>query len=57
MRCPRCGVEPRRAKFCNECAAPLPLHCDACGRRIDRGYPVTRDLPCDPVSGQQSPAA
>ena len=31
MGCPRCGGENRAgAKFCNECAAPLPVHCDAC---------------------------
>lgn len=28
MRCPSCGSGNREgAKFCNECAAPLPLRC------------------------------
>src|SRR5215510_2716617 len=32
MQCPRCGGDNRAgAKFCNECAAPLPLRCPACG--------------------------
>src|SRR5215468_9830837 len=32
MQCPRCGSDNREgAKFCNECAAPLPLRCPACG--------------------------
>src|SRR5215831_9932144 len=32
MHCPRCGSDNREgAKFCNECATPLPLCCPACG--------------------------
>jgi class 3 adenylate cyclase/tetratricopeptide (TPR) repeat protein len=32
MRCPSCQTEnPEGAKFCNECAAPLPLACGVCG--------------------------
>src|SRR5205823_420615 len=32
MQCPNCACENREgAKFCNECAAPLPLRCLACG--------------------------
>jgi predicted ATPase/class 3 adenylate cyclase len=32
MLCPNCGSENRvGAKFCNECATPLPLRCSACG--------------------------
>src|SRR5215510_9504305 len=32
MQCPRCGGDNREgAKFCNECAAALPLRCPACG--------------------------
>ncbi|MBI3798354.1 MAG: AAA family ATPase [Deltaproteobacteria bacterium] len=32
MRCPNCASENREgAKFCDECAAPLPLYCSACG--------------------------
>src|SRR6059036_334176 len=32
MRCPNCACENREgAKFCNECAAPLPLRCLSCG--------------------------
>src|SRR5690242_10544379 len=32
MNCPACGQKnPDRAKFCNECAAPLPARCLICG--------------------------
>src|SRR6266540_7041138 len=32
MHCPNCGSENRGgAKFCNECATPLPVRCSACG--------------------------
>src|SRR5262245_2325774 len=32
MHCPNCGSENRvGAKFCNECAAPLPVRCSSCG--------------------------
>jgi class 3 adenylate cyclase/predicted ATPase len=32
MNCPACGHEnPDGAKFCNQCAGPLPLHCSNCG--------------------------
>ena len=32
MRCSRCGSEnPAGAKFCDGCAAPLPLQCPSCG--------------------------
>jgi class 3 adenylate cyclase/predicted ATPase len=32
MRCVHCQHEnPEGAKFCNECAAPLPLRCPSCG--------------------------
>ena len=32
MRCLQCGSDNREgAKFCNECATPLPLHCSSCG--------------------------
>ncbi|MBI3301289.1 MAG: zinc ribbon domain-containing protein [Deltaproteobacteria bacterium] len=32
MRCPNCGRENREgAKFCDECATPLPLRCSSCG--------------------------
>ena len=31
MQCPNCGCDNRAgAKFCNECASPLPLRCPAC---------------------------
>ena len=31
-KCPGCGHENREgSKFCNECAAPLPIACPACG--------------------------
>src|SRR5436309_4865193 len=32
MRCPQCQHQNREgAKFCDECATPLPLRCPACG--------------------------
>src|SRR5882724_1472566 len=32
MRCPNCGSDNRAgAKFCDECATPLPMICPACG--------------------------
>src|SRR5215510_5405654 len=32
MHCPNCGSENRvGAKFCNECATPLPVRCSSCG--------------------------
>jgi len=32
MRCAKCGSEnPDNAKFCDGCAAPLPLRCASCG--------------------------
>ena len=32
MYCPNCATEnPLGAKFCNECATPLPLQCPSCG--------------------------
>ncbi|MBV8360442.1 MAG: zinc ribbon domain-containing protein [Deltaproteobacteria bacterium] len=32
MRCSNCGAENRTgAKFCNECAAPIPVSCPQCG--------------------------
>ena len=32
MNCPACGCEnPDGAKFCNQCAGPLPLRCLKCG--------------------------
>ncbi|MGE0823220.1 MAG: adenylate/guanylate cyclase domain-containing protein [Candidatus Binatia bacterium] len=32
MKCPNCSTDnPSGAKFCNECAAPLPLLCPSCG--------------------------
>src|ERR1700730_10222176 len=32
MNCPTCGCEnPDGAKFCNQCAGPLPLRCLKCG--------------------------
>jgi hypothetical protein len=32
MNCPACGHEnPDSAKFCNQCARPLPIRCSNCG--------------------------
>ena len=38
MQCPRCRHEaPPRAKFCPECAAPLPAHCAKCEGELPPG--------------------
>jgi len=35
MSCPRCRTEnPREAKFCLECGAPLKARCEACGAAL-----------------------
>jgi len=35
MKCPKCQHEnSARAKFCEECAAPLPRTCDNCGSQV-----------------------
>src|SRR4030095_14287839 len=35
MKCPRCQQEnPRQAKFCLECSAPLALRCANCGTEL-----------------------
>ncbi|HLL53336.1 MAG TPA: zinc ribbon domain-containing protein, partial [Myxococcaceae bacterium] len=37
MRCPSCQQEnPPNAKFCVECATPMPLACAQCGTQIPR---------------------
>lgn len=38
MHCPKCRTEnPSGAKFCNECAVPLPLPCPSCGSENPAG--------------------
>ncbi|MGE0827622.1 MAG: zinc-ribbon domain-containing protein [Candidatus Binatia bacterium] len=38
MRCSDCGFDNRaRAKFCNECGAPLTLRCSSCGTENQAG--------------------
>ncbi len=35
MKCPKCQHEnSAKAKFCEECAAPLPRTCDNCGSQV-----------------------
>ena len=35
MRCARCGTENRDgAKFCKDCAAPIPAKCSSCGATV-----------------------
>jgi class 3 adenylate cyclase len=37
MRCSKCGHDNRSgAKFCEECATPLPLACPKCGNEVSR---------------------
>ncbi|MBI3045715.1 MAG: zinc ribbon domain-containing protein, partial [Betaproteobacteria bacterium] len=68
MQCPGCRSENREgAKFCNECAMPLPLHCPNCGSENRPGAkfcnecasPLTRQtsaLKSQPLpSGPQAP--
>ena len=53
MKCPQCEFENRpQAKFCEECASPLPRICANCGTQLslqqkfcpECAHPVT-DLP------------
>src|SRR5215469_2181496 len=38
MRCAKCGTENRDdAKFCKDCAAPIPAKCSNCGAPIQQG--------------------
>src|SRR5438046_894922 len=38
MKCPRCHHEaPPRAKFCPECAAPMPTRCVKCESELPPG--------------------
>jgi class 3 adenylate cyclase/tetratricopeptide (TPR) repeat protein len=64
MTCPRCRTEnPPRARFCLECAAPLPSHCVHCGTALPAAakfcfacaYPVSR--PREPDARFGTPAA
>src|SRR6516164_2516819 len=38
MRCAKCGTDNREdAKFCKDCAAPIPAECSNCGAAIQHG--------------------
>src|SRR5262249_91208 len=51
MRCPPCGNENRAgAKFCNECAASLPMECPACGAANPAGAKFCNECAA-PLSG------
>jgi hypothetical protein len=56
MLCPRCRHENRAgAKFCEECAAPLPRVCANCGAHLS---PTAKFCPeCAHPTGQPSPGA
>jgi len=52
MRCPSCRCENRKgAKFCNECATPLPLPCPACGTENRAGAKFCNECAA-PLTGQ-----
>jgi class 3 adenylate cyclase/uncharacterized protein YcbX len=51
MRCPKCGTENREgAKFCKDCAAPIPGSCANCGATLQPGSKFC-DQCGSPVSG------
>ncbi len=55
MRCPHCGSENRvGAKFCDECAAPLPLACPSCGAENRAGAKFCNEC-ATPLSQQLQP--
>src|SRR5713101_6360341 len=54
MRCPNCGNENRQgAKFCNDCAAPLPLRCPNCGNENRQGAKFCNDCATPLAKGQK----
>src|SRR5262245_53696412 len=56
MRCPACGNENRAgAKFCNECASPLPAPCPACGASNPAGSKFCNEC-ATPLTGPVSSA-
>src|SRR5262245_33364279 len=57
MRCPACGNENRAgAKFCNECASPLPAPCPACGASNPTGSKYCNECAA-PLTRGASPAS
>ena len=55
MPCPNCGSENRAgAKFCNECATPLPVLCSSCGAE-NRAGAKFRDECAAPLLRPPSP--
>jgi class 3 adenylate cyclase len=54
MRCPNCGSENRQgAKFCDECAAPLPLRCPNCGNENRQGAKFCNDCATPLKAGER----
>src|SRR5262245_7934195 len=57
MKCLACGHENREgAKFCNECAAPLPTPCPDCGAANPAGAKFCNECAA-PLSGGAPPAS
>ena len=55
MHCPNCGSENRAgAKFCDECATPLPLACPACGAENRPGAKFCNEC-ATPLTTQSQP--
>ena len=55
MNCPACGHEnPDGARFCNECAGPLPLRCLKCGSPNPPGSKFCNECAA-PLTGASSP--
>ena len=55
MQCPSCGSDNRDgARFCNDCAAPLPLLCPSCGIENRPGAKFCNDCAA-PLSTQPRP--
>lgn len=52
MRCPNCATDnPPTAKFCNECATPLPLLCPSCGTENPAGAKFCNEC-ATPLTGR-----
>src|SRR5215472_15754871 len=55
MNCPACGHEnPESAKFCNQCAKPLPLACPKCGTSNPVGSKFCNECAAPLTSTSQS---
>jgi len=55
MNCPACGHEnPDGAKFCNQCAKPLPLACPKCGTSNPIGSKFCNECAAPLTSATQS---